>query len=93
MVPALWRCAKLYRGLICLVLGQGVRIGRCINPFPNPNARSVSWSGNRAVRGGGFETNVPAGLTCDQEIEFKPDGFRSGAIGFRCCRASYFLFR
>ncbi|MCA9540213.1 MAG: SUMF1/EgtB/PvdO family nonheme iron enzyme, partial [Myxococcales bacterium] len=40
----------------------------------------------RAVRGGGFETNVPAGLTCAQAGDFKPAEFRSEAIGFRCCR-------
>ena len=40
----------------------------------------------RAVRGGGFETNVAAGLTCTQAGDYKPDTFRAGAIGFRCCR-------
>ena len=38
------------------------------------------------VRGGGFETNVPAALRCDQMGDLKPDHFRSAGIGFRCCR-------
>ncbi len=40
----------------------------------------------RAVRGGGFETNVAAGLTCVQDSDLKPAVFRASSIGFRCCR-------
>ncbi len=40
----------------------------------------------RAVRGGGFETNVAAGLTCVQDSDLKPAIFRASSIGFRCCR-------
>ena len=40
----------------------------------------------RAVRGGGFETNVAAGLTCAQAGDYKPADFRATTIGFRCCR-------
>ena len=38
------------------------------------------------VRGGGFETNVPAALSCGQVGDLKPEEFRSTGIGFRCCR-------
>jgi len=49
------------------------------------------WSTDRigglvVVRGGGFETNVPAALRCDQLGDLKPEDFRSTGIGFRCCR-------
>jgi hypothetical protein len=39
----------------------------------------------RPVRGGGFETNPPAGLTCGQVGDLKPGGFRAENLGFRCC--------
>jgi hypothetical protein len=42
--------------------------------------------GLRPVRGGGFESNVAGGLTCEQRGDLKPQDFRSAAVGFRCCR-------
>ncbi|MGK0361029.1 MAG: hypothetical protein ACI9U2_003347 [Bradymonadia bacterium] len=42
--------------------------------------------GLRLVRGGGYESNVPAGLACDQRNDLKAEGFRHPGIGFRCCR-------
>ncbi|MCA9542444.1 MAG: hypothetical protein KC620_26285, partial [Myxococcales bacterium] len=39
-----------------------------------------------AVRGGGYETNLPPGLTCDQIDDLKDPGLRHPAVGFRCCR-------
>ncbi len=38
------------------------------------------------VRGGGYETNVAAGLACDQQGDLKPPTFASATTGFRCCR-------
>ena len=38
------------------------------------------------VRGGGYATNLPGGLTCNQETDLKPLEFRHDTIGFRCCR-------
>ena len=42
--------------------------------------------GLRVVRGGGYESNVPAGLTCSAVNDLKPDELRSSTLGFRCCR-------
>lgn len=42
--------------------------------------------GLRVVRGGGYESNVPAGLMCNQRSDLKAEGFRHPGIGFRCCR-------
>jgi hypothetical protein len=42
--------------------------------------------GQRPVRGGGFGSNVPAGLACGELGDLKPGDFRSAQIGFRCCR-------
>ncbi len=42
--------------------------------------------GLRPVRGGGFESNAPGGLTCQQTGDLKPPGLRSPSLGFRCCR-------
>ena len=38
------------------------------------------------VRGGGYETNLDAGLMCDQADDLKAPIFRHSTIGFRCCR-------
>lgn len=40
----------------------------------------------RVVRGGGFESNLAAGLRCDQVDDLKDPALRHPAIGFRCCR-------
>ena len=42
--------------------------------------------GLRPIRGGGTESNVPGGLTCDGLGDLKPEAFRSATLGFRCCR-------
>jgi formylglycine-generating enzyme required for sulfatase activity len=42
--------------------------------------------GLRPVRGGGFESNVPAALSCDAVGDLKPAEFRSSSLGFRCCQ-------
>ena len=40
----------------------------------------------RVVRGGGFETNLAAGLRCDESGDLKDPALRHPGIGFRCCR-------
>ena len=40
----------------------------------------------RSVRGGSFETDLPAGLTCQNDGDYKNINFRHRSIGFRCCR-------
>ena len=40
----------------------------------------------RVVRGGGYETNLAAGLRCDQAGDLKDPALRHPGIGFRCCR-------
>ena len=42
--------------------------------------------GLRPVRGGGYESNIPAGLACGQTQDLKPEELRSSTLGFRCCR-------
>jgi hypothetical protein len=42
--------------------------------------------GLRPVRGGGYESNVPAALRCDATSDLKPAEFRSSTLGFRCCQ-------
>lgn len=39
----------------------------------------------RPVRGGSYESDLPAGLSCDQEGDLKVPQFHHPAIGFRCC--------
>ncbi|MEZ4434103.1 MAG: SUMF1/EgtB/PvdO family nonheme iron enzyme [bacterium] len=40
----------------------------------------------RVVRGGSYETNLAAGLRCDQAGDLKDPALRHPGIGFRCCR-------
>jgi hypothetical protein len=42
--------------------------------------------GLRPVRGGGYESNIPGGLACDELADLKPEELRSSTLGFRCCR-------
>ena len=42
--------------------------------------------GLRRVRGGGYESNVPAGLSCRQEDDLRAPEVRGRNLGFRCCR-------
>ncbi len=42
--------------------------------------------GLRPVRGGGYESNLPGGLACDQVADLKAADFHHASIGFRCCR-------
>ncbi len=49
------------------------------------------WTSERrgqlgVVRGGGYESNLEAGLTCGQQDDLKAPIFRHATIGFRCCR-------
>ncbi len=41
--------------------------------------------GLHPVRGGGYDSNVPAGLTCEQRGDLRPSEFRGRNLGFRCC--------
>ncbi len=45
-----------------------------------------SVDGLRPVRGGGYESNLPGGLTCGQRQDLKDGDFHHATIGFRCCR-------
>ncbi len=49
------------------------------------------WTSDEAdglarVRGGGYESNVPAGLSCMQRDDLRDPEVRGRNLGFRCCR-------
>ena len=43
--------------------------------------------GLNRVRGGGYGSNVPAGLACQQRDDLRRPEVRGRNLGFRCCRA------